>query len=100
MLFLFGDNIENGPEDVRSTGFWRSVLAQCRDFAERYRADGGDATVVHLPDLGIRGNSHFLFQERNSDALAALSGTAPSPISAPTTRKFEAAPHVPAGEAL
>ena len=72
MLFLFGDNIENGPEDVRSTGFWRSVLAQCRDFAERYRADGGDATVVHLPDLGIRGNSHFLFQERNSDALAAL----------------------------
>ncbi|MGN0832558.1 MAG: alpha/beta fold hydrolase [Kiritimatiellia bacterium] len=72
MLFLFGDYIENGPEDIKSTGFWRAVLAQCRSFAAQYVKDGGDATVLSLPDLGIRGNSHFLFQERNSDQLADL----------------------------
>ena len=72
MLFLFGDNIENGPADIESTAFWKRVLDQCRDFAAHYNADGGDATVVHLPDLGIRGNSHFLFQEKNNAELAAL----------------------------
>ena len=72
MLFLFGDYIDNGPEDIQSTGFWQMVLGQCRDFAEHYRADGGDATVIHLPEAGIRGNSHFMFQEKNNDAIADL----------------------------
>ena len=35
MLFLFGDYIENGPGDIQSTGFWKMVLQQCRDFARR-----------------------------------------------------------------
>lgn len=72
MLFLFGDYIENGPGDIQSTGFWQSVLNQCRDFAERYNADGGDATVVYLPAEGITGNSHFLFQELNNAQIAEL----------------------------
>lgn len=70
MVFYFGDYIENGPADIESTKFWKGVLDQCREFAARYTADGGDAAVVHLPDLGIRGNSHFLFQELNNRAIA------------------------------
>lgn len=31
---------------------------------------GGDAKVVHLPDLGIRGNSHFPFAEKNNVEVA------------------------------
>lgn len=72
MLFLFGDYILNGPEDIHSTGFWQTVLAQCRDFAEHYNAEGGDATVVYLPDQDIKGNSHFLFQEKNNAEIADL----------------------------
>ena len=48
------------------------VLNQCRDFAEHYNQDGGDATVIYLPDQGIHGNSHFLFQEKNNAELADL----------------------------
>lgn len=70
MLFLFGDYIFNGPENIMSTGFWQAVLQQCRDFAEKYNADGGDATVIHLPDIGITGNSHFMFQELNNAEIA------------------------------
>ena len=70
MLFLFGDYIENGPEDIQSTGFWQAVLNQCREFARQYNTDGGDATVVYLPDKGITGNSHFMFQELNNDVIA------------------------------
>ena len=72
MLFLFGDYIENGPEDIQSTGFWKMVLGQCRDFAEHYNQDGGNATVIYLPDENIHGNSHFMFQEKNNGEIADL----------------------------
>lgn len=29
------------------------------------------ATLVELPKIGIRGNSHFLMQELNNDVIAA-----------------------------
>ena len=72
MLFLFGDYIESGPADIQSTGFWQMVLSQCRGFAQQYNADGGDATVIHLPDQGITGNSHFMFQELNNAKIADI----------------------------
>ena len=70
MAFYFGDYIENGPEDIKSTAFWKSVLDQCRDFAEHYNADGGEAVVIYLPDEGMTGNSHFMFQEMNNKEIA------------------------------
>lgn len=70
MIFYFGDYIENGPDDIKSTAFWKSVLDQCRDFAKHYNDDGGDATVIYLPDEGITGNSHFMFQELNNKEIA------------------------------
>ena len=72
ILFLFGDYIENGPEDIQSTGFWKMVLAQCRDFTKHYNEDGGDATVIYLPEKNIKGNSHFMFQEKNNAEIADL----------------------------
>lgn len=70
MIFYFGDYIENGPSDIQSTAFWKGVLDQCREFAAAYKADGGDATVIYLPDEGITGNSHFMFQEMNNAQIA------------------------------
>ena len=34
--------------------------------------DGGDAKVIYLPDEGIKGNSHFMFQEKNNGEIADL----------------------------
>ncbi len=50
-----------------------TILAGCGAvaFAEAYNAAGGDCTVVNLPDEGITGNSHFMFQEMNNDVIAA-----------------------------
>lgn len=33
---------------------------------------GGDVTVVHLPQVGIRGNTHFPFSDLNSREIADL----------------------------
>ena len=31
-----------------------------------------NATVIYLPDMGIRGNSHFMFQEMNNAEVAGV----------------------------
>ena len=33
---------------------------------------GGDAMMMYLPKMGIKGNSHMLMQDRNSLQLADL----------------------------
>ena len=66
----FGDYIDNGPEDIQSTEFWKNVRDTAIAFAESYNADGGDCTVVDLPKEGITGNSHFMFQELNNKEIA------------------------------
>lgn len=48
------------------------IEKQGRDFAKQYNADGGDATVIYLPDENIHGNSHFMFQEKNNAEIADL----------------------------
>lgn len=70
IVIYFGDYIDNGPEDIMSTGFWATMKSDAVAFAEQYNADGGDATVVDLPKEGITGNSHFMFQEMNNKEIA------------------------------
>lgn len=70
IIIYFGDYIDNGPEDIMSTDFWKNVRDGALAFAEQYNADGGDATVVDLPKVGITGNSHFMFQELNNEEIA------------------------------
>ncbi|MBO6265421.1 MAG: hypothetical protein J6M57_05375 [Acidaminococcaceae bacterium] len=50
--------------------FLRSAMA--RQFVEAVNRHGGDATLVHLPEIGIKGNSHFLMQEKNNDEIMRL----------------------------
>ena len=33
---------------------------------------GGDVTVIHLPELGYRGNTHFPFSDLNNVEMADL----------------------------
>ena len=70
IIIYFGDYIDNGPEEIMSTGFWGGIRDGVMAFAEAYNAAGGDCTVVDLPKEGITGNSHFLFQEMNNKEIA------------------------------
>jgi len=36
------------------------------------KAAGGSIDIVDLPDAGLRGNSHMVMMDRNSDDVAAL----------------------------
>ena len=70
IAIYFGDYIDNGPEDIQSTAFWKGIRDNAVAFAESYNKDGGSCTVVDLPKEGITGNSHFMFQEKNSEEIA------------------------------
>jgi hypothetical protein len=43
-----------------------------RQWADAINRHGGDARVVHLPEIGIRGNTHFPFSDLNNVQIADL----------------------------
>lgn len=65
VLLLYGDYI---AQDAR----WPTIRGNGVRFAEQVRAAGGRVDLVDLPEHGIRGNSHMIMMDRNSDAVAAV----------------------------
>lgn len=72
IVVYYGDNIAKEPTDVWNKDHWRSGLEMARLWAETINKHGGDATVVHLPEIGINGNTHFPFSDLNNIEVADL----------------------------
>lgn len=72
IIIYYGDYIPDEPSDNWAMDSWRVRLKMAQLFAECINRHGGDATVVHLPEQGIKGNSHFLFAEKNNVQIANL----------------------------
>ena len=72
IVIFYGDHIATEPTDNYGADQWRAELAMGRKFAELVNKYGGDATVIHLPELGIKGNTHFMFSDLNNVELADL----------------------------
>ena len=70
VTFYYGDYIGEEFTDVPAAAMWAGMASTADTFTEAYNAAGGNSTVVHLPDEGITGNSHFMFQELNNDVIA------------------------------
>lgn len=72
IVIFYGDHIATEPTDNYGSDQWRGELAMGRKFAELVNKYGGDCTVVHLPELGIKGNTHFMFADLNNLEIADL----------------------------
>ena len=70
VTFYYGDYIGEDYTDVPAAAMWTMMASTADTFTEAYKEAGGNSTVVHLPDEGITGNSHFMFQELNNDVIA------------------------------
>ena len=70
VAFYYGDYIGEEFTDVPAAAMWSMMASSADTFTEAYNAAGGNSTVIHLPDEGITGNSHFMFQELNNDIIA------------------------------
>jgi hypothetical protein len=47
-------------------------MQQCRDFAASFSKAGGDVTFMHLPEMGIHGNTHMFMLDKNNLQIADL----------------------------
>ncbi|HRO45353.1 alpha/beta fold hydrolase [Agriterribacter sp.] len=72
IVVYYGDYIPKEETSAASLSFWRNVLTTAQQWAKVVNAHGGDVTIVHLPELGIKGNTHFIMSDLNSKEIADL----------------------------
>jgi pimeloyl-ACP methyl ester carboxylesterase len=65
MLWVWGDYLGNFP-------FWQPIALRQEKFRSGVTQAGGVADKLLLPEAGLKGNSHMLMMDRNSDEVAAL----------------------------
>ena len=72
ILLVYGDYIPEHQVTNPGQDKWRTELEMARAFVAAVNEAGGDATLIHLPERGITGNTHFLMQEQNNQEIFAL----------------------------
>ncbi len=72
IIIFYGDNIPAQPTANPGQDGWRVRLAMARLWRDAVNRRGGDVTVVHLPEIGVRGNTHFPMSDLNNLQIADL----------------------------
>jgi pimeloyl-ACP methyl ester carboxylesterase len=72
IIIYYGDNIPDKPIANPGQDGWRARLEMARLWRDCVNKHGGDVTVVHLPEIGIKGNTHFPFSDLNNVEIADL----------------------------
>src|SRR4051812_18468286 len=65
VLIVYGDNAKEHPR-------WGKIRQGGVDYAGVLKNAGGSVDVVDLPEAGIKGNSHMIMMDKNSDQIAEL----------------------------
>ena len=64
-LFVWGDYLDRHS-------LWQKITPAVNAYEAALRKQGTDVTRIDLPKMGIRGNSHMLMMDTNSDQIAAM----------------------------
>lgn len=70
ILIYYGDFIPDEPSTNPGQDQWRANLAFARKWRNAVNQHGGDVTLVHLPEIGLRGNTHFPMSDLNNVEVA------------------------------
>ncbi len=65
VLMIFGDNVDQHPR-------WAAFKKIDTVYANAIRASGGSVDWINLPEIGIKGNSHMMMQDRNNGEIAEV----------------------------
>ena len=65
MMVMYGDNAREHPR-------WGKIRQNVHDYVGLIRAAGGTVDTVDLPDISIKGNTHMLMMDKNSDEVAEV----------------------------
>jgi pimeloyl-ACP methyl ester carboxylesterase len=69
-LVVFGDHLDADTGQPHAPRLWRQSFDDSLRYIDRVNAAGGRASMLHLPGVGIRGNSHLLMQDTNNLEIA------------------------------
>jgi hypothetical protein len=72
IVIYYGDNIPLQPVENPGQEQWRAALIMAKRWVDAVNKLGGDVTLVHLPAIGIKGNTHFPFSDLNNVEIAGL----------------------------
>ncbi|PLB85773.1 hypothetical protein C0T31_08965 [Dysgonamonadaceae bacterium] len=72
IIIYYGDFIPEKQIENPGIDGWRTRLEMARKWRDVVNKYGGDVTVVHLPEIGIKGNTHFPFSDLNNVEIADL----------------------------
>lgn len=64
ILIIYGDNIPDKPVAMPAQDSWQWLVV--------VNKHGGDVTLTHLPEPGIKGNTHFPFSGLDNVQIADL----------------------------
>jgi len=65
VLMVFGDYVEQHPR-------WAAYKKIDTEYGNAIKAAGGTVDWINLPEIGIKGNSHMLMQDKNNAEVAAV----------------------------
>jgi len=63
VLTIFGDYVDEHPR-------WAAYKKTAIAYGNAVKAGGGSFELVMLPEIGIKGNSHMMMQDKNNAAIA------------------------------
>lgn len=72
IVMYYGDYIPDKPVENPGQEQWRAALVMAKKWKEVVNRHGGDVTLVHLPEIGIKGNTHFPMSDLNNAVTADL----------------------------
>ncbi len=70
IIIYYGDYIPEKPTESPGQDGWRVRLEMARKWRDAVNRHGGDVTLVHFPEVGIRGNTHFPMSDLNNLQIA------------------------------
>lgn len=72
IIVYYGDNIPELASQNPGQEQWRVFLEVAKAWRDVVNRHGGDVTIVHLPEIGIHGNTHFLMSDLNNAQIGDL----------------------------
>ena len=72
VIIYYGDYIPDQP--VRNPGQeqWRAAMTMAKRWQAVVNKHGGDVSLIYLPDIGLKGNTHFPMSDLNNIEVANL----------------------------
>lgn len=70
IIIYYGDFIPNQPTQNPGEEQWRAALIMAKRWRDVVNKYGGDVTLVYLPEIGFKGNTHFPMSDLNNLEVA------------------------------